>query len=64
MRASIGLIVLAVAACSTPSDIVKTGPTTYRVRTDAAEERRGTPTSSRAALRARTSSAMRKASAR
>ena len=34
MRASIGLIVLAVAACSTPSDIVRTGPTTYRVRTD------------------------------
>jgi hypothetical protein len=35
MRASLGLIVVAVAACSTPSDIVKTGPTTYRVRTDA-----------------------------
>ena len=35
MRASIGLIALAVAACSTPSDIVKTGPTTYRVRPDA-----------------------------
>ena len=34
MRASLGLIVFAVAACSTPSDIVKTGPTTYRVRTD------------------------------
>ena len=38
MRASIGLIVLAVAACSTPSDIVKTGPTTYRVRADAGGE--------------------------
>jgi hypothetical protein len=35
MRASLGLIVLALAACSTPSDIVKTGPTTYRVRPDA-----------------------------
>ena len=35
MRAAIGLIVLALAGCSTPSDIVKTGPTTYRVRTDA-----------------------------
>jgi hypothetical protein len=35
MRASIGLFVLAIAACSTPSDVVKTGPTTYRVRTDA-----------------------------
>jgi len=35
MRASIALIAIAVAACSTPSDIVKTGPTTYRVRPDA-----------------------------
>jgi hypothetical protein len=35
MRASIGLIALAVVACSTPSDIVKTGPTTYRVRPEA-----------------------------
>jgi hypothetical protein len=35
MRASIALIVLALAACSTPSDIVKTGPNAYRVRTDA-----------------------------
>ena len=35
MRASLGLIVFAVAACATPSDIVKTGPTTYRVRPDA-----------------------------
>ena len=34
MRAALGLIVVAVAACSTPSDIVKTGPTTYRVRSD------------------------------
>ena len=35
MRASIGLLVVAIAACATPSEIVKTGPTTYRVRTDA-----------------------------
>ena len=35
MRASIGCIVIALAACSTPSDIVKTGPATYRVRPDA-----------------------------
>jgi hypothetical protein len=35
MRASIGWIVIALAACSTPSDIVKTGPATYRVRPDA-----------------------------
>ena len=35
MRASIGCIVIALAACSTPSDIVKTGPTTYRVRPQA-----------------------------
>ncbi len=35
MRALIGLIAVAVAACSTPSDIVKTGATTYRVRTSA-----------------------------
>lgn len=35
MRASIALIVLALAACSTKSDIVKTGPTTYRVKADA-----------------------------
>jgi hypothetical protein len=35
MRALIGLAVVAIAACSTPSEIVKTGPTTYRVRTDA-----------------------------
>src|SRR6185295_6870293 len=34
MRASIALIVLALAACSTKSDIVKTGPTTYRVKAD------------------------------
>ncbi len=32
MRASISLIVIAFAACSTASDVVKTGPTTYRVR--------------------------------
>lgn len=35
MRALIGLIVVAIAGCSTPSDIVKTGATTYRVRTTA-----------------------------
>ena len=35
MRASIAVILVAVAACSTPSDVVKTGPTTYRVRPDA-----------------------------
>ena len=35
MRALIGSAVVAIAACSTPSEIVKTGPTTYRVRTDA-----------------------------
>ena len=34
MRVSIVSIAVALAACSTPSDIVKTGPTTYRVRTD------------------------------
>ena len=40
MRASIWLVACALAACSTHSDIVKTGPTTYRVRPDAAG---GTP---------------------
>jgi hypothetical protein len=35
MRAAICLAAGALVACSTPSDIVKTGPTTYRVRTDA-----------------------------
>ena len=35
MRALIGGVVVAIAACSAPSEIVKTGPTTYRVRTDA-----------------------------
>jgi hypothetical protein len=35
MRAAIWLVAGALVACSTPSDIVKTGPTTYRVRTDA-----------------------------
>jgi len=35
MRALIGLAVFAIAACAAPSEIVKTGPTTYRVRTDA-----------------------------
>ncbi len=35
MRALIALVAVEIAACSTPSDIVKTGPTTYRVRTSA-----------------------------
>ena len=35
MRASIALVVLALVACSTKSDIVKTGPNTYRVKADA-----------------------------
>ena len=35
MRALIGLVVVAIAACAAPSEIVKTGATTYRVRTDA-----------------------------
>jgi hypothetical protein len=35
MRALIVLVAVTLAACSTPSDIVKTGPTTYRVRTNA-----------------------------
>jgi hypothetical protein len=35
MRALIAFGVVAIAACSAPSEIVKTGPTTYRVRTDA-----------------------------
>jgi hypothetical protein len=35
MRALTGLIALAITACSTPSDVVKTGATTYRVRTTA-----------------------------
>jgi hypothetical protein len=35
MRVLIALLALGIAACSTPSDIVKTGPTTYRVRTSA-----------------------------
>jgi len=34
-RASIAMIVVALAACSTKSDIVMTGPTTYRVKADA-----------------------------
>ncbi|MEO5844989.1 MAG: hypothetical protein ABIQ33_09115 [Caldimonas sp.] len=34
MRALIACVVLALAACSTPSEVVKTGATTYRVRTD------------------------------
>ena len=35
MRAAIWLVAGALVACSTPSDIVKTGPTTYRVRPEA-----------------------------
>jgi hypothetical protein len=35
MRALIGCIAMGLAACSAPSEVVKTGPTTYRVRTDA-----------------------------
>jgi hypothetical protein len=35
MRALTALVAVAMAACSTPSEIVKTGATTYRVRTDA-----------------------------
>jgi hypothetical protein len=35
MRALIGCVVFALAACAAPSEIVKTGPTSYRVRTDA-----------------------------
>ena len=35
MRPLIGLVAVVLAACSTPSEIVKTGATTYRVRTDA-----------------------------
>ncbi len=35
MKALIGCVVLALAACSTPSEVVKTGAATYRVRTDA-----------------------------
>jgi hypothetical protein len=32
MRALIGILVVALAACSTPSDVVKTGDNAYRVR--------------------------------
>jgi hypothetical protein len=35
MKALTGILVVALAACSTPSEIVKTGPNAYRVRTDA-----------------------------
>jgi hypothetical protein len=35
MKALTGIIVVALAACSTPSEIVKTGPNAYRVRTSA-----------------------------
>ena len=34
MRALTGIVVLALAGCSTPSDVVKTGPDAYRVRPD------------------------------
>jgi hypothetical protein len=35
MKALIAILALALAACSTPSEIVKTGPNAYRVRTSA-----------------------------
>jgi hypothetical protein len=35
MRVLIALAAVLIAACSTPADIVKTGATTYRVRTTA-----------------------------
>lgn len=35
MKALTGILVVALAACSTPSEIVKTGPNAYRVRTNA-----------------------------
>jgi hypothetical protein len=35
MKALTGIIVVALAACSTPSEVVKTGPNAYRVRTNA-----------------------------
>ena len=35
MRALSGILVAALAACSTPSDVVKTGDNAYRVRTNA-----------------------------
>jgi hypothetical protein len=35
MKALIAILVVMLAACSTPSEVVKTGPNSYRVRTDA-----------------------------
>jgi len=35
MKALTGILVATLAACSTPSEIVTTGPNAYRVRTDA-----------------------------
>ncbi len=35
MKALTGILVVALAACSTPSEVVKTGPNAYRVRTNA-----------------------------
>ena len=35
MRALTGLILVAVTGCSTPSDVVKTGPDAYRIRPSA-----------------------------
>ena len=35
MRVVAAWVALAITACSTPSDVVKTGATTYRVRTSA-----------------------------
>ena len=43
MKALTGILVAALAACSTPSEVVKTGPNAYRVRTDAGG---GTPSDS------------------
>ena len=41
MRALIAIFVVALAACSTPSDVIKTGDNAYRVRTSSGG---GTPT--------------------
>jgi hypothetical protein len=35
MKALTGILVLALVACSTPSEVVTTGPNAYRVRTNA-----------------------------
>ncbi len=41
MKALIGIVLVALTACSTPSDVVKTGDNAYRVRTTSGG---GTPT--------------------